>query len=180
MVELKKRDSTKDELLNSLDKFVTENLTTDQQEKMLSISSLVFSQTSVAFTLYKNGSIASELKEFEFKILMIMIMIAMYDHFSGDLDIDEEGKWTILTLGIADGYLDFPNCFDYYIEEAIRARDIVNKIIKLEQDWVRDIFAEAIEISKKISDKGSPFPILKFFEKQELVLTVKEFFKEIL
>ena len=167
-----KRDCRKDELFMSISKQIDEGTTQEQRDKMLAGSDMIGMQCGLAFKLLRNGHSTSQLSDDEFKLFLVIVMQGMNDALFENIDVNDEIKSLSLVFLIADGYKNFANQFNYYIEEVL---DIYKKISSVSsEDWVQQTFAEGKKAWNIIAENtGDMMPIGDVFENEELVLKVK-------
>ena len=140
-----KRDCRKDDLFMSISRQIDEGTNEDQREKMLAGSNMIGMQSGLAFKLLRNNSVTSQLSDDEFKLFLVIVMQGMNDALFDKIDVNNEIKSMSLAFLIADGYKNFANEFNYYIEDVLSIFEKISKISS--EEWVqqvRDIVAQEI------------------------------------
>ena len=168
-----KRDCRKDDLFMSISRQIDEGTNEDQREKMLAGSNMIGMQSGLAFKLLRNNSVTSQLSDDEFKLFLVIVMQGMNDALFEKIDVNNEIKSMSLAFLIADGYKNFANEFNYYIEDVL---SIFKKISKnSSEEWVQQVFLEGKKAWNIIAENtGDMMPIGDVFENEELVLKVKQ------
>jgi len=168
-----KRDCRKDDLFMSISRQIDEGTNEDQREKMLAGSNMIGMQSGLAFKLLRNNSVTSQLSDDEFKLFLVIVMQGMNDALFEKIDVNNEIKSMSLAFLIADGYKNFANEFNYYIEDVLSIFEKISKISS--EEWVQQVFLEGKKAWNIIAENtGDMMPIGDVFENEELVLKVKQ------
>ena len=168
-----KRDCRKDDLFMSISRQIDEGTNEDQREKMLAGSNMIGMQSGLAFKLLRNNSVTSQLSDDEFKLFLVIVMQGMNDALFEKIDVNNEIKSMSLAFLIADGYKNFANEFNYYIEDVLSIFEKISKISS--EEWVQQVFLEGKKAWNIIAENtGDMMPIGDVFENEELVLKVKK------
>jgi hypothetical protein len=168
-----KRDCRKDDLFMSISRQIDEGTNEDQREKMLAGSNMIGMQSGLAFKLLRNNSVTSQLSDDEFKLFLVIVMQGMNDALFEKIDVNNEIKSMSLAFLIADGYKNFANEFNYYIEDVLSIFEKISKISS--EEWVQQVFLEGKKAWSIIAENtGDMMPIGDVFENEELVLKVKQ------
>jgi len=168
-----KRDCRKDDLFMSISRQIDEGTNEDQREKMLAGSNMIGMQSGLAFKLLRNNSVTSQLSDDEFKLFLVIVMQGMNDALFDKIDVNNEIKSMSLAFLIADGYKNFANEFNYYIEDVLSIFEKISKISS--EEWVQQVFLEGKKAWNIIAENtGDMMPIGDVFENEELVLKVKQ------
>ena len=167
-----KRDCRKDELFMSVSRRIDEEITENQKEKMLAGSNMIGMQSGLAFKLLRNIDAASQLSDDEFKLFLIIVMQGMNDALFENIDVNDEIKSISLAFLIADGYKNFGNQFNYYLEDVLSIFEKISDISS--EEWVQQVFLEGRKAWNIIAENtGDMMPIGDVFQNEELVLKVK-------
>ncbi|MDA8733008.1 hypothetical protein N9M76_00080 [Gammaproteobacteria bacterium] len=167
-----KRDCRKDELFMSVSRRIDEEITENQKEKMLAGSNMIGMQSGLAFRLLRNIDAASQLSDDEFKLFLIIVMQGMNDALFENIDVNDEIKSISLAFLIADGYKNFGNQFNYYLEDVLSIFEKISDISS--EEWVQQVFLEGRKAWNIIAENtGDMMPIGDVFQNEELVLKVK-------
>ena len=168
-----KRDCRKDDLFMSISRQIDEGTNEDQREKMLAGSNMIGMQIGLAFKLLRNNRVTSQLSDDEFKLFLVIVMQGMNDALFEKIDVNNEIKSMSLAFLIADGYKNFANEFNYYIEDVLSIFEKISKISS--EEWVQQVFLEGKKAWNIIAENtGDMMPIGDVFENEELVLKVKQ------
>ena len=168
-----KRDCRKDDLFMSISRQIDEGTNEDQREKMLAGSNMIGMQSGLAFKLLRNNSVTSQLSDDEFKLFLVIVMQGMNDALFEKIDVNNEIKSMSLAFLIADGYKNFANEFNYYIEDVLSIFEKISKISS--EEWVQQVFLEGKKAWNIIAENtGDMMPIGDVLENEELVLKVKQ------
>lgn len=167
-----KRDCRKDELFMSVSRRIDEEITENQKEKMLAGSNMIGMQSGLAFKLLRNIDAASKLSDDEFKLFLIIVLQGMNDALFEDIDVNDEIKSISFAFLIADGYKNFANQFNYYLEDVLSIFEKISNISS--EEWVQQVFLEGRKAWNIIGENnGNMMPIGDVFQNEELVLKVK-------
>ena len=152
-----KRNCRKDELFMSLSRTVDENTTAEQREKMMAGSNLVSMQIGLAFNLLRNGDVASQLSDEEFKFFMIIILQGINEAMYENIDVSNEVKTNAFVFVISDGYKNFANIFNYYVEDVLRIFEKISLISS--EEWVQSTLKKEKIWAKLSENSGDMMPI---------------------
>ena len=167
-----KRDCRKDELFMSTSRRIDEEITENQKEKMLAGSNMIGMQSGLAFKLMRNNDATSQLSDDEFKFFLIIVLQGMNDALFENIDVNDEIKSISLAFLIADGYKNFGNQFNYYLEDVLSIFEKISNISS--EEWVQQVFLEGRKAWNIIAENtGDMMPIGDVFQNEKLVLKVK-------
>ena len=167
----KKKDSS-DETLMKYSRLITQGLSRDETQKLLSVTNYVQGQNAACFQFARWLPGAKNLDDYQFKFVLCLMHKGIMESANQEIGVAKKFLFASRIFLIADRYKNYPNLFSFNADQAVK---VLEQVDKSSYDlWAKEIIVHGRDSWRlAFSDSVNKIPTTDIFKNVKLIGDLK-------